>query len=145
MENFLKFRANLFYKFLTILQKSLLCTFVLNVPRTEILETPLQYRTWEKFMYELFLMFPLEPKSWSRPYIQYILYIYQLSLVPPPIFIRGGPHALVHMSQTNASPPPFDAPLAFRSRSVCVPSTMNWPSAKPFGEYIVSADMFTLI
>ena len=32
---------------------------------TEILVTPLQYRTWEKFMYEICLMFPqtkiLEP------------------------------------------------------------------------------------
>ena len=25
---------------------------------TEILVTPLQYRTWEKFMYEIYLMFP---------------------------------------------------------------------------------------
>ena len=51
-------------------------------------------------MYEIFLMFPFRTKILEPPVytVQYIvLYIYQLSLVPPPpIFIRGGPHATVH-------------------------------------------------
>ena len=28
-------------------------TFLLNVPRTEILAMPLQYRTWVEFMYKI--------------------------------------------------------------------------------------------
>ena len=38
-----------FYKFF----KSLMSAFLLNDPRTEILATPLQYRPWEEFMYEI--------------------------------------------------------------------------------------------
>ena len=44
---------------------------------------------------KLFSIFPLEPKSWSRPCLQYSLYCIFISchLCPPPqIFIRGGPH-----------------------------------------------------
>ena len=52
-------------------------------------------------VWNVFRCSSLEPKSLLRPFIQYILYIYQLSLVsPPPIFIRGGPHeyvVLVHI------------------------------------------------
>ena len=45
-------------------------------------------------MYEIISDVPPRTKILAPPlYIQYILYIYQLSLVPPPIFIRGGPHA----------------------------------------------------
>ena len=43
------------------------------------------------------LMFPPRTKILAPPLytLQYIQYIYQLSLVPPPpIFIRGGPHEL---------------------------------------------------
>ena len=47
-------------------------------------------------MYEIFFDVPPRTKILEPPLytVQYKLYIYQLSLVPPPpIFIRGGPHA----------------------------------------------------
>ena len=76
MKNFGEFLnfVQIFYKVCDILKKSLMSTFLLNVPRTEILATPLQYKTLEVFMYKFCPMFP-EPKSWRR-----------LCLAPPSIF-----------------------------------------------------------
>ena len=48
---------------------------------------------------KLFSMFPPRTKILESPQysVQFILYIYQLSLVPPPqIFICGGPHDLLN-------------------------------------------------
>ena len=39
--------------------------------RTEILATPLQYRTWEEIVYEILSDVPPEPKSWAE-YTTYI-------------------------------------------------------------------------
>ena len=53
------------------------------------LETPLQYRTWKEFMYEIFLMSPPQKTILAPPlYTVYVLYsIFMLSLVPPPKFL----------------------------------------------------------
>ena len=92
-------------------------------------------------MYETFLMFPPQTKVLVPPmYTVYTLYLSVVTCAAPKFYTWRTPCSGI-LSQTNASPPfdaPFDAPLAFRlrsvrvpcalrSRSVCVPSTMNWP------------------
>ena len=78
-------------------QKSLMSTFVLNVsPRTEILATPLQYRTWEEFMYEIvFWCSPSNQNPGAAPVYSILVYCIFISCHLCPhfqIFIRGGPH-----------------------------------------------------
>ena len=69
-------------------------TFVLNVPLPEPKFWRRHYSTGlEKSSYmKFFPMFPSLTKSWRRPSIEYILYIYMLSLVqPPPILYVADP------------------------------------------------------
>ena len=73
----------IFIKFFKIFQKPLMSTFVLNVPpgpkfRWRHCSTGLERNSCIK----LFSMFPLRTKILAPP-----LYIYELSLVPPPQFL----------------------------------------------------------
>ena len=134
MKNFgesFKFLCKLFIKFLTILQKSLMSTFVLNIPSNRNFGDAIVVQDLRGIHVYNFFDVPLEPKSWSRPCIQYILYIYQLSLVPPPpnFYTWRTPCSGIHVANKCLAPLRCSArvPLALRSPSVCVPSTMNWP------------------
>ena len=93
---FLNFGANcciIVSKFFNSLWWVHLCWMSL---RTEILATPLLYRTWKVFMYEIFLdISPSNQNSGARPVCRiYILYIYVVTCAPFQIFIRGGPHVI---------------------------------------------------
>ena len=104
----------MFYKFLTILQKSLMSTFVLNVPPNRNFGDAIAAQDLRGIqVWNLFWCSPLEPKSWSRPCIQYILYIMYICR-------KQMPRPFRHSARV---------PSPLRSRSVCVPSTMSWPSS----------------
>ena len=60
MQNFYKF----FWNFSKVFDEYI---FAECFPRTEILATPLQYKTWEEFMYEILFDLPLEPKFLAPP------------------------------------------------------------------------------
>ena len=66
--------VQIFYKFLKILQKSLMSSFVVNVPPNRNFGDAIAIQDLRGIQYENVLMFPLEPKSWSRPCIQYSIY-----------------------------------------------------------------------
>ena len=69
-------------------------TFVLNAP-TEILETLMQLNSLQRnSCMKLFSMFPPRTKILQPPlYTVYNVYLSVVTCAPPPIFIRGGPHA----------------------------------------------------
>ena len=70
----------IFFKIFKTFQKSLMSTFLLNVPRTENLATSFQYRTWEEFMYEILSDVLPEQKFWSRYWCQLIKFdLFQLN------------------------------------------------------------------
>ena len=91
-------------------------TFVLNV-----LFEPKFWRRYcstklERNSYMNFLCSPLESISWRRPCIQYIqvLYIYQLSLVPPP------PHFYTWRTQWYTARSKFNFKIHMYSYSYCL-------------------------
>ena len=55
LENVLNFCANYFITFSKVIDEYIFAEY--SSPRTEILATPLQYRTWKEFMYEILSRF----------------------------------------------------------------------------------------
>ena len=77
----------MFYIFSSKIFKSLMSTFVLNValPNRNFGDA-IEIQDLRGIRVSN-VSSPLEPKSWRRSCIQYILYIYRLSLLPPPKFL----------------------------------------------------------
>ena len=65
-EEFLKFCSNFSNKFFKILQNILWVHFCWMSLQTEILATPLQYRTWVEFMCEILSAVPPQPTTILR-------------------------------------------------------------------------------
>ena len=64
LDNFFKFLCKFFINFSKVFDEYI---FAECFPRTELMATLLQYKTWEEFMYEILFDVPLEPKFWLRP------------------------------------------------------------------------------
>ena len=82
----------LFYKFSKFFKSLWWVDLCWMSPRTEILATSLQYRTWKDFMYEIFSdVSPSNQNPGAAPIYIYIYWIFMLSLVPPQFLYVADP------------------------------------------------------